>query len=274
MADMAKFLQKQFGEMKAQLDKVHRELIEVTAHERTTREVMATLKSDLTEVKSILHNMKNVPAQRTFPLRDMSAVETLCRKFADGKLVNDIKAEINYIFKNASKENFIQDFLSDEVTCLYKQADDIRKLNFMKHIINDITFTPKTNFTNMVNLAKARIYSARNRQNKKLEESAAVPPVVPALLAKPVQRTTPAKLTKPATPAKLTKPATPAKLTKPAPSAKLAPPAKRARQETVEEEECDEEIEEEEEPEEYDDEIEGDDGELESPEFSPVKGAQ
>lgn len=119
---------------------VHRELIEVTAHERATREIMATLKSDLTEVKSILHNMKNVPAQRTFPLRDMSAVEALCRKFADGKLVNDIKAEINYIFKNVSKENFIQNFLSDEVTCLYKQADDIRKLNFMKHIISKYIF--------------------------------------------------------------------------------------------------------------------------------------
>ncbi|XP_062540361.1 uncharacterized protein LOC134208389 [Armigeres subalbatus] len=112
-----------------------------------------------------------LPDKRAFPLKTRDDVGDMTRNFDDSENNENLKREIAYALSSAHKEDWLRAILTDEVTSGFHLAEEIRQINFIRHIISNITNTADKAFTAMVAQAKNRVYAQRRRNEKKISKS-------------------------------------------------------------------------------------------------------
>ncbi|XP_062542477.1 uncharacterized protein LOC134210449 [Armigeres subalbatus] len=144
---LRKYLEREFGRINARIDKVEQQNQDIQAHQRATRDVVVDCND---RIKYIQETMEP-PVRRMFPLGTREQVETAVKMFENVDHSESLKKEIAYVLGRANKEDWLRSVFADQLVSSYHTSEEIRNLNFVKHIIRNITFTVDKQFTALVN---------------------------------------------------------------------------------------------------------------------------
>ncbi|XP_065095003.1 uncharacterized protein LOC135716245 [Ochlerotatus camptorhynchus] len=161
-SNLKRFLEREFARVNGKIEKVEQQNRNILAHFRTTRELLTNYGNELKELREL---------KRTFPLDTLEEIQDTMVKFADPQHDFSIKREIAYALSNAANDDWLRVIIADKAINEYRRSDEIRNLNFIRHIINNITLTPEKIFTGLVAAAKGRIYAKQRRDAKKRPHS-------------------------------------------------------------------------------------------------------
>lgn len=121
---------------------------ETVRHLRTTKDMLVNCYRETMELRKEIQTLKEVPANRTFPLKSQDSVNKTTEIFADPKQCGNLKREIAYTLGNTTDDDWLRAFIKDDVVFLYQRADTLRHLNFIRYIIGKFVLITRLLFLN------------------------------------------------------------------------------------------------------------------------------
>lgn len=97
---------------------------------------MTNYGNELKELRELVVKNLEAPMKRTFPLDTLEEIQDTMVKFADPQHDFSIKREIAYALSNAAKDDWLRVIIADKAINEYRRSDEIRNLNFIRHIIS------------------------------------------------------------------------------------------------------------------------------------------
>ncbi|XP_038115262.1 uncharacterized protein LOC119768704 [Culex quinquefasciatus] len=167
MAELKKYIEREFLRIRAQQEIVQNQVQECLAHHRTARDFQMEMKNEISAIRQELAHLKKIPENRVFPVGSVEDLDQVRRKFRSHDTKEKLVGEIEYVLERVSKDKWLKKLIRDEVVQEFRDAKTIRDMNFIQYVIRNITQTSETAFTAMVSAAKSRLYSARYRKGQK-----------------------------------------------------------------------------------------------------------